>query len=301
MSIQNNCISRFFNVDENKLLVGNGAAELINNLRYIIKGKVGVPVPTFNEYVRCLPNCEMCEIDLSKNYYKMTKELLLSYIDRVDNLVIVNPDNPCGSFLTFEDALEIVEKYNAKDKYVIFDESFIDFADEDKRYSLITDEILNKYKKLIVIKSISKSYGVPGLRLGVLANADEQMLKNIKNNMPVWNINSFAEYFLQIFIPFKNFYLESCNKIEIARNNFIKELKKIDFLEVYESQANYLMLKLKKIKAHDLCLFLLKKHNILIKDLSSKNGFNNEEFIRVAIRDENDNMTLVNALKMYNK
>ena len=299
MSIQNNCISRFFNIDENKLLVGNGAAELINQLKNILKGRVGIPIPTFNEYVRCLPNCELVKIDAQSNNYTITKDLLLSYIDKVDNLVIINPDNPSGSFISYNDMMEVIEKYNNNNKKIIFDESFIDFADKDIRYSLLNDQILDKYKNLIVIKSISKSYGVPGLRLGVMASSNTEDLKIIKNNMPVWNINSFAEYFLQIFVPFSKQYSQACDKISEVRKSFVQELNKITYLTVFESQANYVMVKLNNVNSSDLTLYLLKQFNILIKDLSNKNGFDNENFIRLAVKTKEENNALINALKNY--
>jgi len=300
MYIENMCISRFFNIDEDKILVGNGAAELINQLQTVLKGKIGVTIPTFNEYVRCFPNHEIIEIDTKNNDYSITKELLLSYIDKVDNLIIINPDNPSGNYISKEDILEIIEEYSKQNKTIIFDESFIDFADKDKRYTLLEDSILEKYKNLIVIKSISKSYGVAGLRLGVLCNSDKNILKTIKDKMPVWNINSFAEYFLQIFIPFKNDYIKACDKIAEERTRFINELKKIDYLEVYNSQANYIMCKLNNIKASDLTLSLL-KNNILIKELSEKHGFENTEMIRIAIKSKEDNNQLLNALNNYKK
>lgn len=299
MQIQNNCISRFFNVDENKLLVGNGAAELINQLKNIMTGRVGVPIPTFNEYVRCLPNCELVKIDTRTTNYNITKDLLLSYIDQVDNLVIINPDNPSGSFITCNDMIEVIEKYDSKNKKIIFDESFIDFADKDIRYSLLNDQILDKYKNLIVIKSISKSYGVPGLRLGVMASSNLDDLKIIKNNMPVWNINSFAEYFLQIYVPFSKQYIQACDKISEERKIFIDNLNKVDYLKVYNSQANYIMVELNKVNSYDLTLYLLKQFNILIKDLSDKNGFKNENFIRLAVKTEEENKRLVKALINY--
>ena len=301
MSIQNNCISRFFNIDENKILVGNGAAELINQLKFVLNGSIGVPVPTFNEYVRCFPGFEIIEINSSEKNYNITKDLLMSYIDKVDNLVIINPDNPSGSFIDYNDMIEVIEKYNEKGKRIIFDESFIDFADKKVRYTLLNDEILEKYENLIIIKSISKSYGVPGLRLGVLATNNKTILETIKNNMPVWNINSFAEYFLQIFVPFSKKYIQACDKISEVRAQFVAELKKIDFLKVYNSQANYVMAELTNVDSSDLTLYLLKKYNILIKDLSSKKGFENKNFIRIAVKSLEENNLLIEALKKYSK
>lgn len=114
--IQNKCISRFFNIDEEKIIVGNGAAEIINYLRNIIKGKIGVVIPTFNEYIRCFPDNEIIEINSYDNDYKITKEMLLSYKDKVDNLIVINPDNPSGNFISKEDIMEIIDEYSKNEK-----------------------------------------------------------------------------------------------------------------------------------------------------------------------------------------
>lgn len=299
--IQNKCISRFFNIDEEKIIVGNGAAEIINYLRNIIKGKIGVVIPTFNEYIRCFPDNEIIEINSCDNDYKITKEMLLSYKDKVDNLIVINPDNPSGNFISKEDIMEIIDEYSKNDKKIIIDESFIDFADEDIRYSLLSDNILEKYKNLYVIKSIGKSYGIGGLRLGVLCSSDYESLKIMKEKMPVWNINSIAEYFLQIFPIYKKDYENSCNKISEERKFMIEALNKNDKIKVYNSQANYLMCELKEANSSDLTLYLLKNNNIFIKDLKNKKGFENKEMIRIAIKSHDDNVEIINAINSYLK
>lgn len=299
--IQNKCISRFFNIDEEKIIVGNGAAEIINYLRNIIKGKIGVVIPTFNEYIRCFPDNEIIEINSCDNDYKITKEMLLSYKDKVDNLIVINPDNPSGNFISKEDIMKIIDEYSKNDKKIIIDESFIDFADEDIRYSLLSDNILDKYKNLYVIKSIGKSYGIGGLRLGVLCSSDYESLKIMKEKMPVWNINSIAEYFLQIFPIYKKDYENSCNKISEERKFMIEALNKNDKIKVYNSQANYLMCELKKLNSSDLTLYLLKNNNIFIKDLKNKKGFENKEMIRIAIKSHDDNIEIINAINSYLK
>ncbi len=299
--IQNKCISRFFNIDEEKIIVGNGAAEIINYLRNIIKGKIGVVIPTFNEYIRCFPDNEIIEINSCDNDYKITKEMLLSYKDKVDNLIVINPDNPSGNFISKEDIMEIIDEYSKNDKKIIIDESFIDFADEDIRYSLLSDNILDKYKNLYVIKSIGKSYGIGGLRLGVLCSSDYESLKIMKEKMPVWNINSIAEYFLQIFPIYKKDYENSCSKISEERKFMIEALNKNDRIKVYNSQANYLMCELKELNSSDLTLYLLKNNNIFIKDLKNKKGFENKEMIRIAIKSHDDNIEIINAINSYLK
>ena len=158
-------------------------------------------------------------------------------------------------------------------------------------------EFINKYPNVIVIKSISKSYGVPGLRLGLLATSDTNLLKELKQEMQVWNINSFAEYYLQIYQLFSKSYDEACDKIVNAREEFVNKLKAFKDFKVYPSEANYVMVDLGDINSRELAITLLDKYKLIIKDLSSKKTFEGKNFIRLAVRDRNDNNYLINCLK----
>ncbi len=290
--------ARMFHIDENYLLVGNGAAELINTLGRVVKGRVAISLPAFNEYLRCFTNCEFNFICTQENDFALDKQQLIKMSKDCDALFIINPDNPSGSFLSKSEIMEILDTCMTNDTLCVIDESFIDFADNDKRYTLLEDEILEKYPKLIVIKSISKSYGVPGLRLGVLASSDTGVLKELRELLPIWNINSFAEYFLQIFGYYENQYIESCDSIAKQRKKLIEELRCISFLKVYDSQANYLLCGVEaSFTSKVLANRLLMKNKLLIKNLSNKDGFSGESYIRVAVKDEVENSILVNALK----
>lgn len=299
MDIQKLNAGSMFDVDEEYLLVGNGAAELIEVLgRKILSGRMSVGIPTFNEYIRCFENCEMHLMDNSKNGYQYNVQQILSEIENTDNLLIINPDNPSGSFIVYEDFVRIAEKCEAYNVNFIVDESFIDFAEKDIRYTLIKEEILDRYPHLIVIKSVSKSYGVPGIRLGVLASSNTKLLKQIRKKMAIWNINSFAEYYLQIQRLYKKNYMASCDKIAEQRQYLLAELKKIKYLDVYPSQANYILCKVNgKITSGELAKALIKKYGILIKDLSNKKGFSKESYIRIAVKNEADNEYIINAMK----
>lgn len=296
--IEKICASRMFdNVNEDNILIGNGAAELINNLRYIVGKRIGLTIPSFNEYVRCFPDCEITYINSSDDNYRLSLNKIIDKLDDVDTMIIISPDNPSGSCLKYEEVIEILDIAKEKNKQVIFDESFMDFANNN--YTLIDDDILNKYSDLVVIKSISKSYGVPGLRLGVLASGNEKYIKTINNNLPVWNINSFAEYFLQIINIYKKDYIEGCKKIKEERDRFYKELIKIKDLYIYPSEANYFMCKLLSGSANELAEYLLDNNKILIKVLNGKNGFDDGEYIRIAIKSTIDNDYLVKSIKEY--
>ena len=297
LNMQNMNAERIFKVNQENILVGNGAAELINALGLTLTGKVAVGLPTFNEYVRCFRNCELVKIDNSQWDYSHNLQYLKEITREVDTLMIVNPDNPSGYTLSKEEIEELLDEANKNSCKIVIDESFIDFANSDKRYSLLSNEILSRFTNLIVVKSISKSYGVPGLRLGILASYDKVLLKKIRDLMQVWNINSFAEYYLQIYNLYEKTYLSSCDKISSKRTRMIKELRKIDGIKVYDSEANYVMIDLKKVSSYDFCVKMLNTYNILIKDLSSKNYFNGKNFIRVAIRRKEENDKLIDAME----
>lgn len=298
LSVQNMNAGRLYNVDDSHIFVGNGAAELINALGHISKGKkVGVNIPAFNEYVRCFEDSEILEIDNSKHDYKLDMSSIKSMIDKADITVVINPDNPSGFMLSQKEIIELAEYSKSKGHQLVVDESFVDFANSEIRFTLFNDEFINKYPNVIVIKSISKSYGVPGLRLGLLATSDVELLKELKQEMQVWNINSFAEYYLQIYQLFSKSYLEACDKIVEAREEFVSKLKEFKEFKVYPSEANYVMVDLGSINSRKLAVTLLDKYKLIIKDLSSKKTFEGKNFIRLAVRDHNDNNYLINCLK----
>ena len=293
------CINagRLFNdTDEKYFCVGNGAAELINCLGKTLSGKMLVSKTSFNEYFRCFDNCEFNIFDMKDDGYKFNVEKIESKIDESDIICLVNPDNPTGAFMEKEDTVRILDKCKEENKTVIFDESFIDFASRDKRYTLIDNEMLEKYPNLIVIKSISKSYGIPGLRLGVMATSNSELLQEMRNKMAVWNINSYGEYFLQIANLYKKDYANACDKIAEERERFIGELRTIDNLKVYDSEANYVLCHLEKGDSTQLAIRLL-ENDIFIKDLKTKSSFKDEDSIRLAVRTEEDNDKLVKVLR----
>lgn len=289
--------SRLFNdIDEGFISVGNGAAELISALGTILKGNMYLSQSVFNEYIRCFQECNLNVFDMKKDGFKYNLEEIRRNIDSNDIICIVNPDNPTGAFIKYDDIISIIDECYQKKKTIIFDESFIDFANKDIRYTLLSNEILSKYNNLIVIKSISKSYGVPGVRLGVLASSNKELITNIKSRISIWNINSFGEYFLQIGNLYSKDYEEACDKIAIERQRFSDDLKKIEEITVYDSQANYLLCDLGSVNSTQVAIELLENNNIFIKDLKTKSSFKDMNFIRLAIRTEEENRVLAQKL-----
>ena len=191
--------------------------------------------------------------------------------------------------------MRLISWSDKKSIRLIIDESFADFADEEDN-TIFDNEILLKYRNLFVIKSISKSYGVPGLRLGVLASGDEEAINMIKKDVSIWNINSFAEFYMQIAEKYKKDYLQGIESFKAERKRFFQRLNEIGSIRVIPSQANYFMIELLEgHKAHEVTKSLLVKYNILVKDLSTK--LHGKEYIRIAIRNSMDNDRLAEIFK----
>ena len=297
LAMQNALAAKVFGVEQENIVVGNGASELIKELAKVIAGKFGIIFPTFNEYaerigyeriIQYIPN----NPDLK---YSIDDLISLSDSDKVDNILLINPDNPSGNFIDIKEIIKLAEKLKIDNKILILDESFIDFS--LKGETLIKQEIINNYDNLIIVKSISKSYGVPGLRLGVLVSSNIDILKAIKKEISIWNINSFAEYFMQIIDKYKRDYLLACKQLAEERERFYKELSKVPFLRVIPSEANYFLCEVKGFTATELTELLLEKYNIFIKDLTGKIGLKNSQYIRISIRNSYDNNYLVEKLK----
>ena len=266
---------KIFNIPEENVIVGNGAAELISALSVYTGKKILVPYPTFNEYserfVKIFGDDCVVRINTAENDFKYSEKEIFNCLENnpgVRTVLLINPDNPSGNFLTKGQVLDLLTELDKKNIVLIFDESFIDFAEENIKYTLIDDEILCKFNNLIVVKSISKSYGVPGIRLGILASGNTELIARLKKEIPIWNINSLGENFLQVYEKYSKKYSEACLKIARERQRFSGLLSTLKGVKVYKSQANYLLCRLDCLKATELTDILLSRYNIFIKDLS---------------------------------
>lgn len=297
LNMQNMNAERIFGVEQDYILVGNGAAELINALGAITHCKMAVGVPTFNEYVRCFRNCEIQYIDNSQWGYGLNVDAYKQASHQADMLCIVSPDNPSGAMLSKQQAMDLIEYASKTNTTIVIDESFIDFAQPSCKYTLLQNEILERYPNLIVVKSIGKSYGVAGLRLGVLASSNRALLAEIRKHMQIWNINSFAEYYLQTYNLFASDYAQACVRIAEERNRMIKEINTIPGIKALPSEANFVLVSLGDNSSYDFCVKMLDEYSILVKDLSTKNYFYGQNYIRVAIKDEKENNQFLHAMR----
>ncbi len=299
MKVNSLLAAKNFNVKQENIIVGNGAAELIKSLMEEFSGKLGIIRPTFEEYghryneediITYWPN--------NDNFHYSVQDLIDFFQDKnIQNMVLINPDNPSGNYISKSEILKLVEwtkKYKIK---LLIDESFIDFSDELDA-TLINQKILDMNKHLYVMKSISKSYGVPGLRLGILASGNIDVIKKMKKNVAIWNINSFAEFYMQIEEKYKTDYKEALVHFRKERMHYTKQLSNIKGLRVIPSQANYVMAEIiNGMTAKELNRRLIVKHNILIKDLVAKIHQDGRQYVRLAIKTRDEDNALIMALR----
>ncbi len=299
MQVNSLVAAKNFGLKQDQIIVGNGAAELIKSLMEGITGKVGVLHPSFEEYANRKNKDELVAFVPDNVDYTYTADDLMEFYDNkdIETLLIINPDNPSGNYIKKADVLRICQWAKVRKIRLVVDESFVDFVDVEEDRSLLEQELLNENPHLFVVKSISKSYGVPGLRLGIIASGDKEKIAAMKKDVAIWNINSFAEFYMQIYEKYKSAYTAALQTFYSTRADFIDKLGEISFLRVIPSQANYVLCEVKSPYTSRRLTSMLLEDNILIKDLSEKTGFEGEQYVRIAVRNEADNQDLITALK----
>ena len=304
MKVNSLIASKCWGVREEYIIPGNGAAELINVLMELLPGTLGITRPTFEEYPNRRDKASLVTFIPNDHEYRYSAADLMAFFGKhhADNLLLINPDNPSGNFIPIDDVIALAAWCQDHGTRLIVDESFVDFSKGYADNSLLRNNILEAYPKMVVMKSISKSYGVPGIRLGILCSADTELIGKMKKEVSIWNINSFAEYFMQIFNKYEKDYARACEKFIAERDDFERQLRQIGFLRVMPSQANYFLCEVLPPKdANGLVLTMLKRYNILMRDCSGKTGLDDKQYMRIAVRSHEDNVRLIAALKELDK
>lgn len=300
MNVNSMLASECWNVKQEYIIPGNGAAELIKLLMEHLEGKVGVVRPTFEEYPNRMPAERVVTFVPQNSDFRYDADDLIEFFgnNAVENILLINPDNPSGNFIPMAGIIKLAQWTKDNGIKFILDESFVDFSEGYANNSFISNQLLETFPNVCVMKSISKSYGVPGLRLGILCSANTEMIQRMKKQVSIWNINSFAEFFMQIYPKYRADYQKACDQFITTRNDFERELQQIPFIHVMPSQANFFFLEvLPPYKPKQLCAILLKKYKILASACLAKKGIEPDKYMRIAVRSHKDNERFINALK----
>ena len=301
MGVNSLLAAKNFGLRREQVVVGNGAAELIKALMEYVPAPYGVIRPTFEEYPNRRTDEPVVFQAENPDFSYTADDLMEFYGDgegsaRVKTLIVINPDNPSGNFIPQADALRLADWAEERGVTLVLDESFIDFA-EGLDNSLLSQDVLDAHPHLFIMKSISKSYGVAGLRLGILASSDTDAISQFKKDVSIWNINSFAEFYLQIEEKYKKDYAAALETIKAVRDEFVRDLGEIPYLRVIPSQANFVSCEVLAPQTASALTIACLEHDLIIKDLSHKAGFDGKEYIRLAVRSREDNARLLAVLR----
>jgi histidinol-phosphate/aromatic aminotransferase/cobyric acid decarboxylase-like protein/choline kinase len=293
--------AQLFEVAHDEIVVGNGASELIALLSAGTGDEtIGIPIPAFEEYrSRYLPG-KVVDLRSESLAPNLSIDELSDALQRVDVLVVVNPHNPSGACLTNSELEELSAEAARRGKRIILDESFVDFADPDHCTSWLDSKRLRNNPHVVVLKSLGKTHGVPGVRLGVMATADKDLLAQVRKALPVWNISSPAESLMELLPKYRDDYQHSLTTLRAERERFIDNLNQINGVECFPSQANLVLCKLVgPHSADELAQHLLAKGGLLIKPLSGKAGLEHGEYVRLAVLDQHANDLLVKHIAVF--
>jgi histidinol-phosphate/aromatic aminotransferase/cobyric acid decarboxylase-like protein len=281
-----------------RIIVGNGAAEIIKILSGHLAKKIIVPVPSFNEYANAAPEGHVVEFPLEFPSFQLDVDKFAAEAIKVkaDMAVVVTPNNPTSMLVPKADLIRLTQKLNKHNCMLIIDESFLDFAENKKQISLEQD--IDKYPNMVILKSMSKAYGICGLRIGYLLTANLEFAAAVRNGIHIWNINGFAEEFLRILPRYKQEFEASCEKVKSDRDIFYKKLCAIEGMTVFKPDANYIFCRLPDtaLSGPEVTKRLFIEHNIYIKDSVGKTQPDADRYIRIASRTKEENNMLIEAL-----
>ena len=291
-------IGKLIDQPAERIVVGNGAAELIKIVSGHISGKLIVPVPSFNEYANAAPSGQVVEFPLEFPSFQLDVDKFAAEAIRVkaDVAVVVTPNNPTSMLIPKSDLIRLAKKLETHDCMLIIDESFLDFTESPDQISM--EQKIENYPNVTIFKSMSKAYGICGLRIGYMLTANSKFAEAIRNGVHIWNINGFAEEFLRILPDYKQEFIESCKQVRADRDSLYKKLCGIEGMTVFKPDANFIFCRLPDYvqSAPEITKKLFIEHNIYIKDCVGKTQPDSDRYLRIASRTEAENCNLVAAL-----
>ncbi|NHB90052.1 aminotransferase class I/II-fold pyridoxal phosphate-dependent enzyme [Photorhabdus tasmaniensis] len=291
-------LSEFLGVEKTKLCISNGAAEIIKRLPEIYTGKVLVTVPSFNEYANCFGKDRtiFSYSKESRNFKIDVDELLMLAKEEKPSVVVIeSPNNPTGKLTPINSLLYLAGELLTLNIDLIVDESFLDFSKMRDDTMLMH---LDHYKNLSVIRSMSKTFGIGGIRIGYMATENQALLAKVRSVLPIWNINGFAEEFLLRLPQYRENYKLSCEQVMIDTLKLQQALNSIEGITAYETDSNFVYCKFHVSDAKMISRLLLDIHGVYIKECSGKGNADSDLYCRVSCRTQSDNEILIRSLRM---
>ncbi len=298
MSLQRQ-LADLYQVSAECLLPTSGGTEALYLVaRLFSDKKVGIIEPAFSDYGRAFVAGGQTphHVALTLNLWAEPITAWADYLSRFDVIVIGNPNNPTGSFQSRENFQSIWNSSSFASKFWIIDEAFIEFVPHADRETLLLDLFSN----VIVLRSLTKSWALPGLRLGFAATSNPSWMQRLREMQPPWSINSLAQIWAKEFLTCENHkYLQTgLLALQEVKLRFVERLRRNSNIRVHPSVANFLLLELCQLKTDSATLYhRLGQRGLIVRRCDSFHGLPKGRFIRVAVKTEHDNNLLVSALE----
>lgn len=277
-----------------RLVVANGASELIKILGGVL-GRVGLVVPGFNEYEAVFAEADIHRIRLTTPGFTLDPERVAeeARLAGVAAVIVTSPNNPTSMAVPRADLVTLAQALAGSGIRLVVDESFVDFCTPGQ--SLEPD--LADLPGLTVVKSMSKVYGIGGLRLGYLLSADLDFVAAVRAALPIWNVNGFAECFLRLLPRYRDAFTASCERVRHDRDELAALLAELPGVTVYPPDANYVMVRLPDgVSAPEVVRRVFAEHGILLKDCAGKSMPDGERHLRISCRTPQENARMTGAL-----
>lgn len=296
MNVISLLVSKNLSIPREHIAVSNGAEEIIQTIISSVSGKIGIVRPTNEEYVQRLNGNGIIDYHPRDGMFVFDFKDIADFFDgqEIGYLIISNPNIHTGRKVDPGCLIEIIKWARLRHVMVLLDETYVDFAENA---TLTINKAYADFDNLIIIKNLSESHGIQGLRIGCAVSANQELIRKLRRELPVWNINSVAEFYLQIEEKYKKEYMASIVELRKERNRLMDSLRELSKLKPIPSDAGFVMCELVNgaCSSHDLTRELLGRYNILVKDVTDRIN-NGRQYVKFSVRGEADDRKLVNAL-----
>ncbi len=287
-----------FDLSPDRLVIANGASELIKVVCGQTTANVAVSVPSFNEYENATDAAHLVRVELKPPAFELDVDAVMDGAreGRARIVVIVSPNNTTSLAVPRRELLKLCSELEGLGTLMVLDESFVDFSEDPEQFSLAAE--VPRRPNLVIVKSLSKVYGIAGLRLGYLYSDNASVVNTTRRALPIWNVNGFAEAFLRLLPRYRAEFAASCRQVRADTLKLFGMLAAIPGGHAYPPQANFVFWRLPgQVTSGALVSRLFAEHHLLIKDCGEKTMREGGHYVRIAARTPDANRRLVAAIR----
>jgi threonine-phosphate decarboxylase len=290
-------MSRYLGIDPEWISVGNGAIEVIYWFAQaaFVKGQVVIPVPTFCEYEHASQKMGAKVTFVQLHNFELEADQVIEKARRADAIFLCNPNNPTGILAT-KQIMKIIENVDSSTR-ILVDECFIELADNPNANTIIRR--ISEFDNLVILRSLTKSFGLAGLRVGYSV-CNRTLAKKLSANKIPWNVNALAQVAGVAALADRRYLSKARALVKKERKFLYDNIGKLKSFSPLRSDSNYFLVHLHGRNSTQFRDVLLKKTGVLVRDCSTFTGMDSR-YIRLAVKTHRENMLLLKALEAFDE